>query len=227
MLLSMVKRAIPVDTKAEERERQTSREQLLEAAGQVVAEKGFERATGKEITERARVNGAAVNYYFGSLDGLFAAVLEEAHNRFVTHEMLLRTIEGQPDARARLTALIRLVLRGVMGPTSTSWALRVLAHAIARPSPAFAALREREIVPKARILKGIVAELMGLPLEHPAVARGCVSIIAPVLLLVVGDRETRERLFPAFGYEAGDADAIADHMVRFALGGLAATGSKP
>ena len=50
-----------------------ARARLLEAAGQVFAEQGFEAATGKEIAERAGVNAAGVNYHFGSLEGLYAA----------------------------------------------------------------------------------------------------------------------------------------------------------
>ena len=45
----------------------TTRAQLLEAAGEIFAEKGLDRATGKEIADRAGTNSAAVNYYFGGL----------------------------------------------------------------------------------------------------------------------------------------------------------------
>ena len=60
-------------------DRQNTRAQLLEAAGHLFAQKGFDRATGKEICERAGTNSAAINYYFGGMDGLYAAVLEEAN----------------------------------------------------------------------------------------------------------------------------------------------------
>jgi hypothetical protein len=45
---------------------------------------GFDRATGKERTHRARTNTSAVNDDFGGRDGLYSAVLAEASNRLVT-----------------------------------------------------------------------------------------------------------------------------------------------
>jgi AcrR family transcriptional regulator len=70
--------------KQRERDDQTTRQRLLEVAGQVFAEKGFDRTTGKEICERAGINTAAVNYYYSGIEGLYAAVVQEAHSRFVT-----------------------------------------------------------------------------------------------------------------------------------------------
>src|ERR1700679_1016390 len=67
-----------------QRDDQTTRERLLEVAGQVFAEKGFDRTTGKEICELAGINTAAVNYYYGGIEGLYAAVVQEANSRFVT-----------------------------------------------------------------------------------------------------------------------------------------------
>ena len=105
-------------------ERQLTRTELLEAAGQVFAEKGFHRATGKEICERAGTNAAAVNYYFGGMEGLYAAVIEEAHSRLITLDKLSSLIAGKTDAKAKLTAILGLVIDLLTGPISTSWAGR-------------------------------------------------------------------------------------------------------
>jgi len=205
-----------------EEDDQGTRRRLLETAGQVFAEKGFDRATGKEICERAGTNTAAVNYYFGGMDGLYAAVLHEAHSRFVTLDALSAAVAGKADARAKLEAILGLIIRTLTGPLVSSWALRVLGREIIAPSSALDVLREKEFLPKTRILRAIVGELMGLPEEHPAVARGCVSVMAPCFMLLLFDRRTLKRAFPTLGVTPEDAPALVRHLVQFALAGLSA-----
>ena len=59
------------------------RERLLEAAGEVFAERGFRDATVREICKRADMNQAAINYYFGDKKGIYEAVLRYAHRHAV------------------------------------------------------------------------------------------------------------------------------------------------
>jgi len=200
----------------------STRDTLLEAAGQVFAEKGFDRATGKEICDRAGANTAAVNYYFGGIEGLYAAVVTEAHNRLVTLDALSAAVAGVTNPEAKLRAVISLIIRTLTGPASESWVLRVIGREIAAPRPAIDSLREREILPKSRILRAIVGEVMGLPENHPAVARGCVNVMAPCFMLLVGDRRMLKRMFPKFGFTTEYADVVVAHMVQYAIAGLAA-----
>lgn len=55
-----------------------TRERILLAACRLFAERGFDGATLREITEAARANLAAVNYYFRSKDELIRSTLEFA-----------------------------------------------------------------------------------------------------------------------------------------------------
>jgi len=206
------------------RGRDDTRAQLLEAAGQVFAEKGFDRATGREICERAGANVAAINYYFGGTEGLHAAVIEAAHDRLITLDKLTAVVAGKPDARAKLESIFALAIDLLTGPISQSWVLRVLAREFLNPSPAIDRLIERQGIPKLRILKGIVGELMGLPEGHPAVARGCLTLIAPCCMLLVGDRRMLKRAFPNLYLSREYADALARHLTEYAVGGLMAAG---
>src|ERR1700722_12315497 len=54
------------------------RVRLLEAAGQIFAEKGFKGGTVREIIQRAGVNIAAVNYYFRDKEGLYVEAVKAA-----------------------------------------------------------------------------------------------------------------------------------------------------
>jgi AcrR family transcriptional regulator len=201
---------------------QSTRQKLLEAAGQVFAEQGYDRATGKEICERAGTNTAAVNYYFGGVAGLYAAVLQEGQGRLVSAEALSAAVAGKADARAKLEAILRLFVGVLTGPTSSSWVWRIALREVVDPSPVVASLEETQVRPKVRLLRAVVGELMGLPDEHPAVARGCVSAVAPCVMLLIYDRRTLRRAFPDFSLAPEDAEVLVRHLLRFALAGLSA-----
>jgi len=202
--------------------RQGTRAELLEAAGHVFAEKGFDRATGKEICERAGANTAAINYYFGGMDALHAAVLEEANRRLVPLETVTAAIAKKTSARAKLQVIIELVVEKLLGPISSSWVFGVFSREMIVPTPMIEHLFETQGLPKIRIARLIVAELIGLPEDHPAVTRGCISVMAPMVLLFVADRYHLKRMFPDLSLTSEHAAVISRHLLQFALGGLAA-----
>ncbi|MEG6508639.1 CerR family C-terminal domain-containing protein [Methyloligella sp. 2.7D] len=194
---------------------------LLEAAGQVFAEKGPDRATGKEIAERAGINPAAVNYYFGGIENLYTAVLVKAHDELLSYETLSGATAAETTPEAKLRAFFTVIADRVTGPNSTSWKLKVLSREFLAPSPAMQLL-QNEFPRKASIIRAIVSDLMGLPEDHPLVAHGCVSVIAPNILLVIGDRPTLKIAFPYLRLEPEDAPVLVDRMTRYALAGLKA-----
>ena len=188
-------------TKTEE-DRQGTRQHLLEAAGHVFAEKGFERSTAKEICERAGTNTAAVNYYFGGIEALYAAVLDEARSRILSVRAIEMAVEGKTDPRAKLQAALDVVMQTLARPGVVVLGIAGFRAGHGDPSPTTYAAKDKLILPLARILRGFVGELMGLPEDDPAVARGCVSVMAPICILIIGDRRMMKRAFPSFGLEA-------------------------
>lgn len=57
-----------------------SKRNLLDAAEQLFADRGFDAVSVRDITQLAKANVAAVNYHFGSRDGLIATVV----TRYIT-----------------------------------------------------------------------------------------------------------------------------------------------
>jgi AcrR family transcriptional regulator len=196
--------------------------QILEAAGEIFAEKGFGSATGKEIALRAQCNSAAVNYYYGGIEGLYAEVLVEAHRRLLTYDRLRALAEAPGAPREKLRTLIGTVVRTVVGPASAGWTLRVLSREVLSPSRAFPVLLQREILPKKRIVMKLVGQILGLPPDHPTVARCCLNIIAPFLLLLVGNRQVIAQFLPGLESRPAMTDALVEHFQTFAEGGLSA-----
>ena len=52
------------------------KEKLIETTARILREKGFKSATVRAITKEAKVNIAAIRYYFGSKEELISAALE-------------------------------------------------------------------------------------------------------------------------------------------------------
>jgi len=205
-------------------DRQSTRGQLLETAGQVFSEKGFAGATGKEICERAGANAAAVVYHFGGMDSLYGAVLQEARNRIAPSEALAAAVAGETDAKAKLAAFIGLLVRVLSGPVASTWAMRLISREMISPTPTaiFDEMRNKEMRARAGILKSIVSELSGLPDDHPVVARSCVNIMAPFGILLLINPQRVEQVFPAVSFGPEAVEETTRQMVQFALGGLAA-----
>ncbi|MEN3950871.1 TetR family transcriptional regulator [Iodidimonas sp. SYSU 1G8] len=77
------------------------KEELIAAADEILAEQGAAAATVRAITARAGVNMAAVNYHFGSRDGLFIAIcgrhMHEANARVLQNLQSLEDRHSPPS----------------------------------------------------------------------------------------------------------------------------------
>ncbi|WP_051768044.1 TetR/AcrR family transcriptional regulator [Sphingobium sp. DC-2] len=114
--------AQPVETKerAEAPGDQVRRE-LLDAAEELFAERGFFGVSVREITEKAGVRLAAVNYHFGTKEGLFEKVLERrATSLNAAREKLLRACDpGNKEWMALSGAeKIRTIIQAFCAPLS-------------------------------------------------------------------------------------------------------------
>ena len=199
-----------------------TRQNILEAAGQVFAERGFNGATGKEICDRAGASAGAINYYFGGMEPLYHEVVHEAYARLFSLDAFTGAMTAGADPRARLEAICAMMVRAFIEEPLTAWAVRVISREALNPSPEIDELRERELVPKAHLLRGLVCELMELPQDHPAVVAGCLSIISLSVFLQVGDRASIFSVFPTFPTDPASANVLAHHLVTLTIGGLKA-----
>ncbi|HWG03476.1 MAG TPA: CerR family C-terminal domain-containing protein [Beijerinckiaceae bacterium] len=124
-----------------------TRQALLDHATDVFAENGFDRASVREITRRAEVNQAAINYHFGSKDGLYREVLSLAAAA-ISDALLLdeKTIdEVSRDEAVRL--FIRQQVAPLLKRSEIGRYLRIFTWETVTPTPVYRDFMASEKLP--------------------------------------------------------------------------------
>ncbi|MGF6391232.1 TetR/AcrR family transcriptional regulator [Pseudomonas plecoglossicida] len=199
---------------------EATRARILQAAGELFAAMGYAETSNKAVAAKAEVDLASINYHFGSRNGLYLAVLDEARRRFLDISDLQRITLGLQPATEKLRALVELVVNKAM-QVHNNWHLRVLAAEILAPSPHGQAHLQRGTPMKLALLKGLFSEITGLPADTPALTRCILCVTAPWAMLLIGPRGSSGALHEILGMPA---DQVSTHLYHFALAGLQATG---
>ncbi|ESQ97733.1 MULTISPECIES: TetR/AcrR family transcriptional regulator [Pseudomonadaceae] len=201
---------------------EVTRTRILEAAGALFGTAGFAETTSKAIAALAEVDLASINYHFGGRDGLYQAVLVEAHRRLLDVTALQQIAESDLPVAGKLRSLLeQLVPKSTDG--ADSWHLTVLAAEILAPSSHLQVLMQSEVPIKVSLAMTIVAEITGIPMGAPALLRCLLSVVAPCLMLLIGRRGIPG---PIQEISKMPREEIVDHLYHFALAGLDAAGRR-
>jgi AcrR family transcriptional regulator len=193
-----------------------TRRRLLDAAGEVFALRGFERATIREISRKAKANIAAVNYHFRDKRGLYLVTI--GHLRVVADKRFQWPLEG--SAEDRLRRFVRQYLRRLLDPGEGSWHGRVLAWEMSEPTPGMETVVKEEIREGYEILQVIIADLAGdVP---PRVIAKCAASIVGQMLHYHFARPVLKLVGPVYGDLEKHVEELADHVTRFSLAGVGA-----
>jgi len=157
-----------------------ARRRILDAALELFARDGFDRASTRDLAERAGVNLPAIQYYFGSKEGLYRTVVEEIIHLMDSRIGPLATriqteLETADPSRAQLVAMLREIIEAVVGLMLDDAApgrqvrQKFFARMEAEPDAAFEALQAcmiRTVCVPCRLLVG---RLTGLPADDERV----------------------------------------------------------
>jgi AcrR family transcriptional regulator len=199
----------------------TTRALVLNAAGQVFAERGFAEATTREICERAGSNSAAVNYYFGGKEGLYDAVLAEAHRQIVSLSEMQAVMGSDKPAEEKLRAFFAIAMRAASSAPEL-WGVKVILRELAFPSADLPPSLKKEILPKVRIMRRLIAQIVGVPPESVEAAHAAFMVVMPCAFMVLFSGKIQGAILP----ELTERELMTDAMLTYALGGLAALRKK-
>jgi AcrR family transcriptional regulator len=201
------------------------REKILDAAERLLAEQGYERASVRAITAEAGVNIAAVNYHFGSKEGLVWAALDRIIEPLNRRRSEL--LEAELSASSGAPLPVEIVLEAFLRPDVEIIAeLRSRDPAVARflgrlygsRTPEIEAIAREQFLPVASRFR---AELVrALPhLEEDEISwrlRNCV--VGTVTAVFSATGPAGEPAAPT----AGDAQQLLDRMLAALVPAMAA-----
>lgn len=208
------------DTDDSSPERAT-RERLLDAAGRVFAERGFRDSTVRDICTLAGANVAAVNYHFRDKEGLYVAVLREAHTTAENRH----PFEGDFNLLSpedRLRAFVRIMLKRMLDKGKPAWFGKLMAREMVEPTAALDSLVDQNIRPKSEFLKSIVRSVMSEPVPDERRVRAHARSVIGQCLFYHQNRSVIERLFDEVQYDEAGIDEIARHVAEFSLAAIRA-----
>lgn len=195
-----------------------TRRRLIDAAGNVFAEKGFPSATVREICQLADANIAAVNYHFGDKEKLYIETVRQAQ----CAQMEFAPLPDWPPgtrAEVRLKDFIRTFLVRTLESERPSWHRALMLREMAHPTIACSAIVHDSIRPMAEVLGEILGELLPPELDLPQRHLIGFSIVGQCLFHYV-HRPITSELVGQEEFDSYSVDVLADHIFRFSLASL-------
>jgi AcrR family transcriptional regulator len=197
-----------------------TRQRLLDAAGELFAEKGFRLAATREICRKAGTDIAAIHYHFGNKDNLYEAVLRYA-DRLLSDAIPDFSASPERSREARLREMIEWVLKQCFAQGQPAWRWRFIEHATVELTPGLEAFFKSRILPMYDALDSICREFLGKSASRLQVRLATRSILGQCFYY----RHFRALISVTEGGEMFSPEGLhelTDHIVGFSIAGLKA-----
>lgn len=205
--------------KKEARQSFSTRESILYVAEKLFAERGYEAVTSKEICEQAKVNLAAVNYYFGGKEALYQEVLADAQAQSILKDIL----DGFQMSTLTAEEKLEIFFKNAVGTANfkeirkTKIILRELTSlspTICKDSAPYTTLRQIK-----QNISEIIHLISDLPMGSPEMERATAFVVFPLSIFIIGT--DIQRVFNLSG-AMNMHDELARDFFEYSMGGLLA-----
>jgi AcrR family transcriptional regulator len=192
---------------------------ILNAAGPIFAEKGFQAATVRDICDAAGVNVASVNYHFGDKEQLYIQTVTCARQRKVAR-IPLPSLADSPSPEACLRDYIKALLTRMIGVSEAPWQSRLMLREVLQPTKACQQMVEEYFRPDFNLLLEILAAL--LPEDTPEHVRRKIgfSIVGQCLFYRVAGHVVAMLVPGGEHREHYAVEQLADHISQMTLSAL-------
>ena len=157
-----------------------TKERIIQAAGPLFAQHGYDGTTSKAICQQAEVNMAAVNYHFGSRDGLYIAVLEEVQDYLLNIDELKKLARVEDSPREKIERFVDFFIEDAF--CKNDWHVRVWIRELLQPSPHIQRIITQKGLPKFYIAAEIFEQALGYKKTDIAFYGAYISLVAPFIM---------------------------------------------
>jgi AcrR family transcriptional regulator len=201
-----------------------SKRRLLDAAEQLFAERGFDVVSVRDVTQLAKANVAAINYHFGTRDGLIAQVVAR-HLTPVNEERLARleTLERKwsgkvPPLEEVIDAFVRPLVSAVR---KSELSERLLCALLGRIFALQGALLPSAIEDQARHLSDRFTRVLGkaLPAVSPEELAWRTHFVIGAMIHMLLNQDLLHRITNGVS-GMPSMDVTLGRFIRFACAGL-------
>ena len=194
-----------------------TKSKILEAAGQLIAQNGFAQTSNKQIAQAAEVDLAAINYHFDGRDGLYKAVLAEAHTHYIDEKRLLELVESSLPPTQKLEIFYEAIVNKLI--EKDIWHSKVFIRELFSPSLYLHEFMANDGARKFQSVRKIISEVAGLDEDHPALLPCVLSTIAPCFMLIITNTNIPT---PIQNISQIESQQLVKHLMTFSLAGLKA-----
>ena len=167
---------------------------LLDAALGLIAERGEDGVTLRELTDAAEANVAAVSYHFGSLKALCEAAIEHALERYLdAQQQALNTLGPEPTLEELAAAFARPMMHALAVGGGDLAVLRIVARAAIDPPQGWDRFDARFDVIRGAVLPVLMANAPGVKDQQLILRVRCVAGMLNWLALAPVSAELRNR----------------------------------
>lgn len=188
---------------------------LLAAAVDVFAEKGYRDATIAEISSRAKVNIAAVNYHFGDKETLYREAWRYAFSESIKAHPPDAGASDDSPPEERLRGQIMALLHRISDKKNKEFF--IVMKEFANPTGLLNEIMQETLLPLQKSMQGIIRELIGPQAQDMQIQFCEISIISQCINPAVISSNQKEMIGPS---EITDIEKYADHVVQFSLAGI-------
>lgn len=199
-----------------------TKERILLAAAELFAEHGYQGTTHQMMSEKAKVNIAAINYHFGSKENLYLKVWGFLYE--IAMEDYGDFINEDDSPEHKLREFIHWRVEAVTDKGLKGYLCQIGRKEMNKPSPIHAELEKLYMQEKRTWFFSIIRDIVGHELDPPAIAMMAFCIYSPLIHLIevmnIMDTSLEGECKAQLAEFWANKQNLADSIYKFALAGL-------